>query len=101
MEPKFSVSVRFGSGSRFFRFDPRFSVFCAQGDLGPQANDHACEIGAPGLFNSRAFFLVLHPSASMCVVFAKRIWVLAWLTKPAGLRILFARPMSWGKVSWG
>ena len=33
MEPKFSVSVRFGSGSRFFRFGPRFSVFRTQAEL--------------------------------------------------------------------
>ena len=35
MEPNFSVSVRFGSGSQFFRFGFRFSVFRAQGDPHP------------------------------------------------------------------
>ena len=33
MEPKFSVSIRFGSGSRFFRFGPRFSVFLCPGRI--------------------------------------------------------------------
>ena len=29
MKPKFLILVRFGSGSRFFRFSPRFSVFAS------------------------------------------------------------------------
>ena len=36
MKPNFSVSVRFGSGSRFFRFGFQFLVFRAQGDQWPQ-----------------------------------------------------------------
>ena len=42
-----------------FRRGVRGVVACAsrgRAGLGPRANDHACEIGVSGLFNSRAFF---------------------------------------------
>jgi len=51
MEPKFSVSVRFGFGSRFFRVGPRFSVFLARdclGELFAEAGEHV-SIGPPPL----------------------------------------------------